>query len=207
MRVNLNLASQKYEDVRRFLSIAWMSISAMSLLVLILAGLAWINFNDTTKSGARIRDLKQSIAALQEKRAAAEAVENRPENREVNQQKNFWNAEIDRKRFSWTQVLNDLQKLMPGRAYVSSVSPNMGNDGVFRVKLLIVGEKYENALDLVKRMETSERFHNPQIVTEHKAKDKQAGNADQFEIEIETAYIPPTSQPRSRTTRSAKEGF
>jgi Tfp pilus assembly protein PilN len=206
MRVNLNLASQKYEDVRRFLSIAWMSISAMSLLVLILAGLAWINFNDTTKSGARIRDLKQSIAALEEKRAAAEAVENRPENREVNQQKNFWNAEIDRKRFSWTQVLNDLQKLMPGRAYVSSVSPTMGNDGVFKVRLLIVGEKYDNAIDLVKRLETSERFHNPEIKSERKVKDKQPGAPDQFEIEIETAYIPPGT-PRHRTTRASKEGF
>jgi len=89
MRVNLNLASQKYEDVRRFLSIAWMSIAGLSILVLILAALSWMNFNDTKNSGARISDLRQKITALQEKRAAAEAVENRPENRDVNEQKNF----------------------------------------------------------------------------------------------------------------------
>jgi Tfp pilus assembly protein PilN len=190
MRVNLNLASQKYEDVRRFLSIAWMSIAGLSILVLILAALSWINFNDTKNSGARISDLRQKIAALQEKRAAAEAVENRPENRDVNEQKNFWNAEIEKKRFSWTQLLNDLQKLMPGRAYVSSVAPSLEPDNVFKVKLVIVGEKYENALELVRKMENSERFHNPKIIAERVAKDRQSGGTQQFEIEIETAYIP-----------------
>jgi Tfp pilus assembly protein PilN len=204
MRVNLNLASQKYEDVRRFLSIAWMSIAGLSLLVLILAVLSWINFNDTKNSGARISDLKQKITALQEKRAAAEAIENRPENRDVNEQKNFWNAEIEKKRFSWTQILNDLQKLMPGRAYVSSVAPSLGPDNVFKVKLLIVGEKYENALELVKKMENSERFHNPKIIAERVAKDRQSGATQQFEIEIETAYIP--SSPMV-VLRSAKGGM
>jgi Tfp pilus assembly protein PilN len=204
MRVNLNLASQKYEDVRRFLSIAWMSIGAMSLLVLILAALSWMNFHDTTASGARIRDLKQKIAALQQKRAAAEAFENRPENREVNQQKNFWNAEIEKKRFSWTQILNDLQRLMPGRAYVSSVAPSLGPDSVFKVRLMIIGEKYENALDLVRKMENSERFHNPKIIAERMVKDKQPTGAPQFEIEIETAYVP--SSPMV-VLRSAKGGM
>jgi Tfp pilus assembly protein PilN len=204
MRVNLNLASQKYEDVRRFYSIAWMSIGAMCLLVLLLAVLSWINFNDTEKSGARISDLKQKITALQETRAAAEAIENRPENREINQEKNFWNAEIDKKTFSWTQILNDLQRLMPGRAYVSSVSPIMGQDNVFKVKLAIVGEKYENALDLVRKMETSQRFHKPEIIAERLVKDKQAGTQQQFEIEIETAYIP--SNPMV-VSRGAKGGM
>jgi Tfp pilus assembly protein PilN len=204
MRVNLNLATQKYEDVRRFLSIAWMSISGLSVLVLILAVLSWINFNDTKNSGARISDLKQKITALQEKRAAAEAIENRPENRDINEQKNFWNAEIEKKRFSWTQLLNDLQKLMPGRAYVSSVAPSLEPDNVFKVKLVIVGEKYENALELVRKMENSERFHNPKIIEERLAKDRQSGTTQQFEIEIESAYIP--SNPMV-VLRSAKGGM
>ena len=205
MRVNLNLASQKYEDVRRFLSIAWMSIGALSLLVIALAALSWMNYNDTSKSGARIKDLKQKIAELQDKRAAAEAIENRPENRDINQQKNFWNAEIEKKRFSWTQMLNDLQRLMPGRAYVSSVAPSLGIDNVFRVKVHVVGEKYENALDLVRRMENSERFHNPRPTDERVVKDKQPGAPPQFEIEIETIYIPPSSPVV--VTRTAKGGI
>ncbi len=204
MRLNINLASQKYEDVRRFLSVAWISIGALSLLVLLLAALSWIKFNDTTQSGARINDLRQKITALQQKRSAAEAFENRPENRDVNLQKNFWNAEIEKKRFSWTQILNDLQRLMPGRAYVSSVSPSLGADNVFKVRLVIVGEKYENALDLVRKMENSERFHNPKIIAERMVKDKQPGMPPQFEIEIETAYIP--SSPIV-VLRSAKGGM
>ena len=204
MRVNLNLASQKYEDVRRFYSIAWMSIAAMSALVLLLAALSWMNLNDTSKSGARIKDLKQKITALQEKRTAAEAFENRPENREINQQKNFWNNEIEKRQFSWTQLLNDLQRLMPGRAYVSSVAPALGPDNVFKVKLVIVGEKYENALDLVRKMENSARFHNPKIIDERMVKERQPGAPPQFEIQIESAYAPPNLPV---VLRSAKGGM
>jgi Tfp pilus assembly protein PilN len=190
MRVNLNLASQKYEDVRRFLSIARMSIAGLSALLLLLALLAWFNYNDSKSSGARISELKQKIAALQEKRAAAEAFVNRPENKDINQQKNFWNAEIEKKRFSWTQILNDLQRIMPARAYVSTVSPTTGSDNVLKVRLAIVGEKYENALELVRKMENSERFHNPKIIAERLVKDRQSGAPQQFEIEIETGYVP-----------------
>jgi Tfp pilus assembly protein PilN len=204
MRVNLNLASQKYEDVRRFLSIARMSIAGMGALLLFLAFLAWINYNDTKSSGARISDLKQKIATLQQKRAAAEAFVNRPENKDINQQKNFWNVEIEKKRFSWTQILNDLQRIMPARAYVSSVFPNTGNDRVFKVRLTVVGERYEDALDLVKRMENSGRFHNPKPIAERLVKDKQQGTSQEFEIEIETGYIP--SNPMV-VQRSAKGGM
>jgi Tfp pilus assembly protein PilN len=204
MRVNLNLASQKYEDVRRFLSIARMSIAGLSALLLFLALLAWFNYNDSKSSGARISELKQKIAALQEKRAAAEAFVNRPENKDINQQKNFWNAEIEKKRFSWTQILNDLQRIMPARAYVSTVSPTTGSDNVLKVRLAIVGEKYENALELVRKMENSERFHNPKIIAERLVKDRQSGAPQQFEIEIETGYVP--SNPMV-VLRSAKGGI
>jgi hypothetical protein len=80
----------------------------------------------------------------------------------------------------------------------------LGPDNVFKVKLAIVGEKYENALELVKKMENSERFHNPKIISERVAKDRQSGATQQFEIEIETAYIP--SSPMV-VLRSAKGGM
>src|SRR5512146_2167039 len=133
MRLNINLASQKYEDVRQFY-VRWGTALAAALVVTaILATLSVLNYSSSTQSMKRTRELKQQIAALEKERAAAEAVENSPENRDVKEQKDYWNAQIARRAFSWTQLFNDLQKIMPGRAFVMSVAPEVTRDN--RVKL------------------------------------------------------------------------
>lgn len=204
MRLNINLASQKYEDVRWFVSRARMASLVMVAFTLLLGMLAWFNYSNTKNSGARIRDLQQRISALQQQRAAAEAVENRPENRDVTEQKNFWNRQIARRAFSWTQLFNDLQRIMPGRAYVISVAPELTPENRLKLKLTIGGEKHENALELVKKMEASQRFRLPVIDSESVQKERGPGG-QLYKFEIETFYTPSSgTQVRSG---GAREGF
>ena len=125
MRIHINLASQKYEDVRMFVSRASAATAAMALFTLVLAVLAWFNYSSTKSSGAHIRDLQQKINALKQQRDSAVQVENLPENRVVMDENNYWNRQIARRGFSWTQLFNDLQKIMPGRVYVISVAPEL----------------------------------------------------------------------------------
>jgi hypothetical protein len=205
MRVNINLASQKYEDVQWFVSRARIATAVMIVFTLLLAVLAWFNYESTKTSSARIRELQQKINLLQQQRAAAVAVENRPENRDVTEQKNFWNRQIARRAFSWTQLFNDLQRIMPGRAYVISVSPELTPENRLKLKLTIGGEKHENALELVKKMESSQRFRLPVINTESVQKEGRPGAPQLYKFEIETFYTPAGgAQVRSS---SAREGF
>ena len=134
MRLNINLASQKYEDVRQFY-VRWsMAIGFAAVLMLLLIGLAWMNyFLALPSSGQRIKELQAHIAELQKQRAAAETISNLPENHDVTAQKNYWNRQINRRQLSWTQLFNDLQRIMPARAYLSSVHPEITLDN--RLKL------------------------------------------------------------------------
>lgn len=199
MRLNINLASQKYEDVRMFVSRASMATVAMSVFTLLLLVLAWFNYSSSQTSSVRTRDLRQKISALEQQRAAAEAVENRPENRDVTLQKNFWNKQIAQRAFSWTQLFNDLQRIMPGRAYVISVAPELTKDNRLKLKLTIGGEKYDDALALVKKMEVSPRFQDPRIMTEGMQKEARQGAL--FKFDIEAFYLPPGPQVHSAGTR------
>jgi Tfp pilus assembly protein PilN len=203
MRLNINVASQKYEDVQWFLSRARIATIVMIAFTLLLAGLAWLNYSNSKSSGARIRELQQKIAALQQQRAAAQAVENRPENRDITEQKNFWNRQIARRAFSWTQLFNDLQRIMPGRAYVISVAPELTPENRLKLKLTIGGEKHENALELVKKMEASQRFRLPTIDSESVQKESRPGG-QLYKFEIETFYTPSGG---SQVRGSAREGF
>ena len=203
MRLNINLASQRYEDVRRFYVRWGTAVALTAALTLVLIFLAWKNYTDSADSGGRIKKLQQSIAALQQERAEAEAISNRPENHDVTTQKNYWNKQITRRSFSWTQLFNDLQRIMPPRAYVSSVHPEITSDNRVKLSLEILGDKHDNALELVQRMEKSERFRGPKLNSDTWTKDQKTGTT-LYKLDIETYYTP-AAIPQQRST--AREGL
>jgi hypothetical protein len=190
MRVNINLASQKYEDVRRFFVVWGASLAILVVLTAGLAGLAYLKHNNVTKAEKDARDLRQKIAALQEERARQRREDNLPENRDVMQQKQFWNTQIFRRTLSWTELFNELQRIMPSRAFLNSVQPDLTPDSRLKLKLMIVGEKKDNALELIERMETSKRFHSTRLLTETLEKGERLGSSPTYKFEIETYYNP-----------------
>jgi Tfp pilus assembly protein PilN len=203
MRLNINLASQKYEDVRRFY-VRWsMAIGLAALLLIVLSALAWVNFASSSKSGQRIKELQGEIADLQKERAAAEAVYNLPVNHDVNEQKNYWNRQINRRQLSWTQLFNDLQRIMPARAYLNSVHPEITQDNRLKLTLVVMGDTHDNGLELQRKMEKSERFRSPQIMSE--TPQKQAKTESQlYKFDIVTYYTP-AAPAQGRTGN--REGF
>ncbi|HEY5029171.1 MAG TPA: hypothetical protein VIK39_12235 [Candidatus Angelobacter sp.] len=189
MRLTINLASQKYEDVRKFY-VRWsVAIGLSALLLLVLAGLAVRNLANSSESGQRTKQLQAEIADLEKKRAAAEAVSNLPENHDVTEQKNYWNRQINRRQLSWTQLFNDLQRIMPARAYLSSVHPEVTLDNRLRLTLVVMGDTHDNGLELQKKMEKSERFRGPQITSETMQKQPKT-EAQLFKFDIVTYYTP-----------------
>jgi len=200
MRLNINLASQRYEDVRRFYMRWGTAIALTAALTLLLLFLGWRNYNASAESNARIKELQQRIAALQKQRSEAEAISNLPENHDVTTQKNYWNKQITRRTFSWTQLFNDLQRIMPARAYVSSVHPEITPDQRLKLTLEILGDKHDNALELVQRMEKSERFRGPKINSDTWQTDQKTGTK-LYRLDIETYYTPAGATQQRSTTR------
>jgi len=190
MRLNINLASRKYEEVRRFYLRWSATLAALAGLTVILATLATLSYFRSARSGREIKDLQEKVAALQKQRDALIAVENLPANRDVTLQKNFWNAQIAKRNLSWTQLFNDLQKIMPDRAYLNSVKPELTRDNRLMLKLVIAGEKRDDARQLQKRMEDSTRFRAPYIATETLEKGGQKSAPPLWKFEIGTEYAP-----------------
>jgi type IV pilus assembly protein PilN len=194
MRVNINLASEKYEDVRNFFLRWAAALAILAGLAGVLGGLAYLKHGRMVRASEQSQTLENQIAALQDKRNKAQALDDLPENREVTEQKRFWNAQLSRRSFSWTQLINDLQKIMPNRAYLNSVQPELTVDNRLKLKLVITGEKPENARELQQKMETSSRFRGPWIATETPQTAK-PGMPPTYKFEIDSDYIPPETTP------------
>jgi hypothetical protein len=204
MRLNINLASRKYEDVRQFYVRWGMTLASLTALTLLLATLAGLSYSRSAKSGHEIKQLQQNIAALEKQRDRLSAVDTLPANRDVAAQKKFWNSQIKRRTFSWTQLFNDLQKIMPSKAHLVAVQPELTPDNRLKLKLTIEGESSANARELQQKMENSERFRSPEIMSESAEKEPRPGAPSNVKFEIQTEYAAgatPTPQPTHVRTK------
>jgi len=102
MRLDINLASQPYEDARQF----WMrwgtAVGAVGLLTLVLLMLDVTGWVNARRDRAAIAEKQTMIADRDRLRAQAEAILNLPQNRTTRDESQFLNQLIERKAFSWT---------------------------------------------------------------------------------------------------------
>jgi type IV pilus assembly protein PilN len=189
MRLDINLASQPYEDARQF----WMrwggAVGAAGLLTLILLALTvtgWVNARRDREAMAEKRAL---IADRDRIRADAEEFLARPENRTTRDQSQFLNELIERKAFSWTRVLENLEKVMPPRVHLVSINPELDEQNQLALKMTVAGDSRDRAIELARRMEESRRFAQTYITSESPLQTAN-GSSDTERIEILAVYIP-----------------
>src|SRR4051812_14867090 len=189
MRIDINLASQPYEDSRQFWSYWGTGLIVLSLVSAFLVFLAVSGFVRAGRDREQISKLKDKIAAYDREKTEAEAILNQPQNRALREQSRFLNALFQRKAFSWTKVFEDLERVMPAHLHVVSINPGNSVENSLELKLLVGGDSREQARDLVRKMESSNRFRQTRIQSEKVATENQS-TGDRVEFEIDALYTP-----------------
>lgn len=190
MRININLASQPYEDSRQFWGYWGTGLIVLAMITLFLVALAITGFVRAGRDRAQISRLRDQITAYDREKTEAEAILNQPQNRALREQSRFLNALFQRKTFSWTRVFEDLERVMPAHLHVVSINPENSSDKSLELKLLVGGDSREQALDLVRKMENSNRFRQTRIESEKVASDLNRGEGDRVQFDIATIYTP-----------------
>ena len=188
MRIDINLATQPYEDsqqlwVRWGSGVAVIGLFTLMLLYMVITG--WISAH---KDRNLIRQREEQIAERDNEKTKAEVILNLPENRNTRDRSQFLNDLFQRKAFSWTKVFEDLERVMPARLHVVSIHPEMPNENQLQIKLRVAGESHERALELVRKMEGSQRFQQTRIDIENFQSGQKTG--DNVEVDITAMYVP-----------------
>jgi type IV pilus assembly protein PilN len=189
MRVDINLASQPYEDARQF----WLrwggalaALGILTLLLLVMTVNGWIG---ARKDRQLIRKYEVQSAARDKEKADAEALLNLPQNSSTRDRSQFLNDLFQRKSFSWTKAFEDLEQVMPPRLHVVSIHPELAPDNELEIKLIVAGDSREHALDLVSKMEASQHFHETYIEEENSSQASGTGG-DTVQFHITALYVP-----------------
>lgn len=203
MRLDINLASQPYEDARQF----WMrwgtAVGAVGLLTLILLTLDITGWVNARRDRASIAQKRAMIADRDRLRASAEEFLNRQENRNTRDTSQFLNQLIERKAFSWTRVLENLEKVMPPRVHLMSINPELDEDNQLGLKMTVAGDSRDRAIELARRMEESRRFSQTNIISERSEQSTTGGDTEQFDIVAIYIPEPLTATPAVPTTEAA----
>src|SRR5256714_7307717 len=194
MQLNINLASQPYEDSRQFWTYWGTGIGLLALVTALLVFLAVNGFIEGNRDRQQISRLKTQLAEFDQEKNQAQAMLNQPQNRTVRDQSRFLNDLFARKAFSWTLVFEQLEQVMPAHLHVISIHPGISGDNNLELKLVVGGETREQALDLVRKMESSKHFKQTHIESE-KFSDTENGNRsnnDRVQFDINALYVPAT---------------
>ena len=88
-----------------------------------------------------------------------------PQNMAVLERSQFLNALFAWKSFSWTAVMMDLEKVLPTGVQVTSIEPAITKEGDVNIRLRVSGDR-ERTVQLVRNLETSQRFLSPRLSSE-----------------------------------------
>jgi len=99
------------------------------------------------------------------------------------------NELIERKAFSWTRVLENLEKVMPPRVHLMSINPQLDEDNQLGLKMTVAGDSRDRAIELARRMEESRRFSQTNIISE-RTQPSNVSNGDTEQFDIVAVYIP-----------------
>jgi len=188
MRLDINLASRPYEDARQF----WMrwgtGLGAAAVVTLVLLTLTITGWANARRDHRAMAEKRAMIADRDQLRANAERILNSPENRSTRDESQVLNQLIERKAFSWTLVLENLERVMPPRVHLVSINPELDEDNQLALRMSVAGDSRDRAIELARRMEESQRFAQTNVVQEHNLQSTNGGDTEQFDLAA--IYVP-----------------
>ena len=116
---------------------------------------------------------------------------NRPENRTTRDQSQFLNELIERKTFSWTHVLEDLEKVMPARVHLVSIHPELDEDNQLTLKMMVAGDSRDKGWNWPSAWKIRDRFTQT-LMWSGKLAVTDDGEQGYVQFDIVGIYVPET---------------
>ncbi len=161
MRIELNLASRGVKNQRRFYVLAGTAVAVLLVAAVIQAGWWFRDWYSGRGLAQRIEALRADVSRSEAERRRLEQQLQQPQSRDVMARAYFLNSLILQKSVSWTQIFMDLEKLVPDRVQVVSITPAVLDNNLIRLDMNVSGESLEKILEFMRRIETSEKFGTP----------------------------------------------
>lgn len=159
--LHLNLASRPYRDYRPLYAVVVVVSLAIFFLMLNNAETGYRYLRDTKSTRTQIDNVERQ-AALEEQRTRELEQRLRGVNvKLLAAETQFANARLAERAFSWSELLDRLERVLPDDVRVQSIAPSFGKDGQVHLTLAAYGKNGESMVHTLDRLNHDRRFANP----------------------------------------------
>jgi len=193
MRININLATERYEAAHRFQQRMRSLVALMAVVALLLVGYIVYQRKHTRDIDRKIAQARHELDELSNEKMQAQVILAKPANREIADQAQFLNELFARKSLSWTRIFSEMERIMPYNIHVVSIKPDYTNNNDLMVHMVVATDARDHAVELVKHMEKSSHFRSPQVVAETVTAQgvaDQAAGLGTIQFDIAAIYVP-----------------
>jgi type IV pilus assembly protein PilN len=159
--IHVNLAARPYRDIRPFYAV----VVAVSLLI------AFLMLNNIDTYVRYVRDTsttRNEIAAIesqiQQEHRRADAAQRQIATIDLvslSKETKFVNTQLAQRAFSWSELLDRLESVLPENVRLKSVSPTFEDNGLVHLSLALEGKTADTMLNTINRLQRDPHFANP----------------------------------------------
>jgi len=178
--IHLNLAAKPYRDYRPYIAvmaIGWLLVALMALNNLD----TWYRYQHDTKT------TREEIATLQRQTQLEQTKLQDSERRlhTVNvplmtAQTEYVNSVLAERAFSWSELLDRLERVIPDDVRLVSISPSFNKNGLVHLSLACVGKSGESMVPVIDRLYADPHFAHP-----FPSSETNTGNGYEFGISVD----------------------
>jgi type IV pilus assembly protein PilN len=192
MRLNINLASQPYEVAREYTRRMTVLIAVLAVTAIALGGYIFYQRAHSRGINRQLADVQRQIDSLNHEESQARAILNKPANKVIADQSEFLNELFARKAMSWTHIFTVMEKIVPPQLHVVSMKPEYSKTNDLVLHVVVATDSRDRAVELVRNMEKSSHFRQPQVVAENVVANtsEQTSNSGSIQFDIAAIYVP-----------------
>ena len=158
--LHLNLASRPYRDYRPVYAVVVVASLLIAFMLLNNIETGYRYARDTRTTREKIAAIEQQTQA-EDQRAAAAMQRIRTVNVKVlADQAQFVNARLAERAFSWSELLDRLERVLPDDVRIESVSPSFAKDGTVHLSLAAISKTDAGMVRTLDRFNRDSRFAN-----------------------------------------------
>lgn len=169
--LHLNLASEPWKETRGF----WMVVASASILILALLAnnvdAAIEYFVETEETRAEIAEISASTAETVRKAEELEALQEGRDEALIQERVEYVNARIRERAFSWSQLLDHLERVVPADARVRALLPRISEEGPISLNMRCVAKDQDAFVQMIRNMTADAHFDQPYPTTERTSED------------------------------------
>lgn len=156
--LHLNLATRPFRDYRPLYAVVVVASLLIAFMMLTNIDTYYRYIRETKTTRAKIADLERQTA---EEERRTEALSQRLRNINVKQlaaQTQFVNAQLAERAFSWSELLDRLEHVLPANVRIESITPSFDKNGMVHLSMDAAAKDGNGMIATLDRLNSDPRF-------------------------------------------------